>query len=72
MTQKKNILFRVSGGRAFNKELGLGHVYRAINLALELKPNNIFFSCRRLWKWKKSFIELGFQKHISFKRWNQN
>jgi len=44
LTKKNlNILFRISGGRAFNRELGLGHVYRSINLASELKKNKIFF-----------------------------
>lgn len=38
-----NILFRISGGRAFNMELGLGHIYRSMNLASQLKNNNIYF-----------------------------
>jgi spore coat polysaccharide biosynthesis predicted glycosyltransferase SpsG len=33
MNQKKSILFRISGGRSKNKEFGLGHIYRAVNLA---------------------------------------
>ena len=37
------ILFRVSGGRAKNKEYGLGHVYLAMNLASRLKPAKFFF-----------------------------
>ena len=41
--QKKNILFRISGGRAYGKELGTGHIYRAMNIASKLKPNNLFF-----------------------------
>ena len=61
MTQKKNILFRVSGGRAFNKELGLGHVYRAINLALELKPNNIFFLVEDYGNVKSLLLNWGFK-----------
>lgn len=40
---KINILFRVSGGRAKNKEYGLGHIYHAMNLASQLKDYNIFF-----------------------------
>ena len=45
---KKNtkILFRISGGRAKNKEYGLGHVYHAMNLSSRLKPAEFFF----LWK----------------------
>lgn len=40
---KLKILFRVSGGRAKEKQLGLGHIYRCINLANQLKTNKIFF-----------------------------
>lgn len=41
--KKLNILFRTSGGRAVKKQLGLGHVYRCINLAKYLKNCGIFF-----------------------------
>ena len=37
------ILIRTAGGRAENKELGLGHIYRTINLAKNFNQNNIFF-----------------------------
>ena len=37
------ILFRTSGGRAYKKELGLGHVYRCINLASQLKSHELHF-----------------------------
>ena len=37
------VLFRTAGGRAKGKELGLGHIYRSINLAKSLKPNKIYF-----------------------------
>jgi len=40
---KLNVLFRISGGRAIKKELGLGHVYRAINLATRLQDTKIHF-----------------------------
>jgi len=60
LTQKKNILFRVSGGRAYNKELGLGHIYRAINLALELKPDNIFFLVEDYGNVKNLLLNWGF------------
>ena len=44
MRKKKiKILFRISGGRARNKEYGLGHIYHAMNLAPRLKPTEIFF-----------------------------
>ena len=37
------ILFRTSGGTASKMELGLGHVYRCLNLANHFKKQNIFF-----------------------------
>jgi len=40
---KQNILFRFSGGKAKGKELGLGHVYRCLNLAKSLKTNKLYF-----------------------------
>ena len=44
---KKNnhmrILFRTSGGRAKNKELGMGHIYRCLNLADNLKNQKKYF-----------------------------
>ena len=44
MRKKKiKILFRISGGRARNKEYGLGHIYHAMNLAPKFKSAEIFF-----------------------------
>ena len=44
MTVKKNrILFRTSGGKAPKKQLGMGHVFRCINLAKTFKDEEIFF-----------------------------
>ena len=40
---KLRILIRTAGGKESNQELGLGHVYRCLNLALEMKPNKIYF-----------------------------
>lgn len=42
-TAKLKILFRTAGGRAPKKELGLGHVYRCLNLAHYLKTNELHF-----------------------------
>ena len=39
-----NILIRTAGGRGKGKEIGLGHIYRVINLSNELKNNKIYFS----------------------------
>jgi len=41
--KKINILFRVSGGHAYKKELGTGHIFRSMNIASKLKPNKLFF-----------------------------
>ena len=43
MKKLPKILFRTSGGTAYGKELGMGHVYRSINLASHLKKSKIFF-----------------------------
>ena len=41
--KRMKILFRTSGGAAPKRDLGLGHIYRSINLALALKNNDIHF-----------------------------
>ena len=38
-----HILFRTAGGRAKNRELGMGHVYRCLNLAKNLKNHKKYF-----------------------------
>lgn len=44
MTRKKlKILFKTAGGKAMNKELGLGHVYRIINLAKQMEFHEVYF-----------------------------
>ncbi len=37
------ILFNTAGGKTREKELGLGHIFRCMNLANEIKPNKIYF-----------------------------
>ena len=37
------ILFRTSGGRIPKKQLGLGHIYRCINLSKELSSHDVLF-----------------------------
>lgn len=41
--RKFKILFRIAGGRTTKKELGLGHIYRSLNLSEQLKKNELFF-----------------------------
>jgi spore coat polysaccharide biosynthesis predicted glycosyltransferase SpsG len=40
---RKRILIKTAGGKAPKKELGMGHIYRAINIAKNLKNQEIFF-----------------------------
>jgi UDP-2,4-diacetamido-2,4,6-trideoxy-beta-L-altropyranose hydrolase len=41
--QKIKILFKTAGGRAVKKELGLGHIFRCINLASKFSSHEIHF-----------------------------
>ena len=43
MKTKLKILFRTSGGRAKNTQLGMGHIYRSINLAEYFKEFEKYF-----------------------------
>jgi len=60
--EKKSILFRTSGGRSSKRELGLGHVFRCINLAKMLKKNNIEFLIEDFGTVKKKLNDNGFKK----------
>lgn len=69
MIQKKiNILFRISGGRAFEKELGTGHVYRAMHLAHQLKPNHVFFLIEDYGKINEILTKHGFKNIYPLKK----
>ena len=41
--KKLNILIRVSGGKAPGKEIGYGHVFRSLNLALNFRDHRVLF-----------------------------
>lgn len=56
-----NILFRTAGGKAPKKELGLGHVFRCLNLASELKGNKIHFLLEDFGGAKKIVLQRGYQ-----------
>lgn len=56
------ILFRVSGGKIPKKELGLGHVFRCINLANQLKSHEIHFLIEDYGSVKSLLSEYGFKK----------
>lgn len=60
MKTKQNILFRFSGGKAKGKELGLGHVYRCLNLAKCLKNHNLSFLIEDFGGVEKIIKQAGF------------
>ncbi|MDE2591226.1 MAG: hypothetical protein KGL95_16330, partial [Patescibacteria group bacterium] len=62
-----NIAFRTRGGRAPGKELGLGHVYRCINLSYFLKRNKLFFLLEDFGGARKIVRENGIKKILSLK-----
>jgi len=69
MTKKKlKILFRTSGGKAPNRELGLGHIYRCINLARNLKTSKIFFLVEDYGGAKNIIKKNGFQKIFNLEK----
>ena len=55
------VLFRTSGGRSRKEELGLGHVYRCMNLAKSLKPHEIYFLIEDYGGVKNLLAEKGFK-----------
>ena len=62
------ILFRISGGRAKNKEYGLGHIYHAMNLATRLKNCEYFFLVEDFGRAKKLLESYGYQNIFLLKK----
>ena len=58
----EKILFRTSGGRIRKKELGLGHVFRCINLGYQLKSHQIQFLIEDYGSVSPLLHEHGFKK----------
>lgn len=56
------ILFRTSGGKIPKKELGLGHIFRCINLSYQLKPHKIQFLIEDYGSVLSVLQEYGFKK----------
>jgi UDP-2,4-diacetamido-2,4,6-trideoxy-beta-L-altropyranose hydrolase len=54
-----NILFRTSGGKAVGKELGLGHIYRSLNLAHYFTEHKVYFLIEDYGGVKAIFSKLG-------------
>ena len=63
-----NILFRTSGGRAIGKQLGLGHVYRCLNLAEYLKFHKLFFLVEDFGGIEEIIKKRGFNKIFKLKK----
>lgn len=63
-----NILFRVSGGKANKKELGLGHVFRCINLANHFDNQKIYFLIEDYGGVKKILLGNGFENIKTIKK----
>jgi len=62
LKQKLKILFRTAGGKAPKRQLGLGHVFRCINLAKNLKSNEIYFLIEDYEGVKKLLRDNGFNR----------
>jgi len=63
------ILFRTSGGKAPKEQLGLGHIFRCINLASTFGKSSIYFLIEDFGGVKKLLQERKF-KHISLLKKN--
>ena len=63
-----SILIRTAGGKAQKKELGLGHIFRCINLAKYLKPHKIHFLLEDYGGAAKILRSRGFNKVILFEK----
>ena len=68
MKTRQNILFRFSGGKAKGKELGMGHVYRCLNLARCLKRHNLYFLIEDFGGVEKIIREADFTNIIRLKK----
>ena len=65
MKIKLKILFRTSGGRAKNTQLGMGHIYRCINLASCLENLEKYFLIEDYGGVKKVLEERGFNNILT-------
>ena len=70
MKQKKiKILFRTYGGKVSNRQTGLGHIFRSINLSYYLKHNaDLHFLVEDYGGAKKIFNEYGFTQISSLRK----
>jgi len=68
MKKLPKILFRTSGGTAFGKELGMGHIYRCMNLASYLKKSKIFFLIEDYGSSKEVILQRNFKQIFTLKK----
>jgi len=61
-------LIRTSGGRAKKRELGLGHVYRCVNLVSELKPSDVYFAVEDYGGVKEVLTKKGYNNILFLKK----
>lgn len=64
----QKILFRTAGGKAKGQELGLGHIFRTINLSNQLQKCKKFFIIEDFGGVKKILEENGIQEIKSVKK----
>lgn len=65
------ILFLTAGGSAPKKELGLGHIFRSLNLASHFKKNDVFFLLEDFGGSEKIIKKNGYRRIITFRK-NEN
>jgi len=68
MKKTPKILFRTSGGTAYGKELGMGHIYRSTNLASHLKESKIFFLIEDYGSSKEVISQRNFKQIFTLKK----
>jgi spore coat polysaccharide biosynthesis predicted glycosyltransferase SpsG len=66
--QDMRILIRTAGGKEKNQQLGMGHIYRTMNLGKEFGKNNVYFLIEDFGGAKKILDENGFEKIKIIKR----
>lgn len=65
------ILFLTAGGSTPKKELGLGHIFRSLNLASHFKKNDVFFLLEDFGGSEKIIKKNGYRRIITFRK-NEN
>ena len=72
MKKRYSVLIRTAGGITSSKELGLGHIFRCINLAKKLKRHKIHFLVEDYGSVKEILNKNGFSNVSIFLSFNLN